>query len=100
MNSFFCTVDSHCNVLHGILKLHTGTLQKLPLLLAKLVLKTKNSSSSLVLGRLQIFPWSSKHSFNGIGHEIIFIAILSLLLVKVWHLLVNVALKECSLGTD
>ena len=49
-----------------------------------------------------MFPWSSKHSFNEIGNEIIFIAILSLyiLLVKVWHLLVNVALKECSLGTD
>ena len=33
---------------------------------------------------------------------IVFIAILSLLLVKVWHLLVNVAvaLKECSMGTD
>ena len=31
---------------------------------------------------------------------LVFIAILSLLLVKVWHLLVNAALKECSLGTD
>ena len=60
----------------------------------------KNSASSLVYGRLHIFPWSSKHSFNEIGHEISVIAILSLLLVKVWHLLVNVALKECSLGTD
>ena len=99
MNRFFVTVDSHCNVPHGIQKLHTGTLQKWPIWLAKLVLKTKNSSSSLVFGRLKIFPWSSKHYLNEIGHEIIFIAILSLLLVKVWHLLVNVALKECLLGT-
>ena len=80
--------------------MHTGTLQKLPIWLARLVLKTKISSSSLVFGRLQIFPWPSKHSFNEIGHEIIFIAILSLLLVKVGQLLVNVALKECSLGTE
>ena len=76
---------------HGIYKLHTGTLQKLPILLEELVLKTK---------KIADFPWSSKHSFNEIGHEIIFIAILSLLLVKVWHLIVNVALKEYSLGTD
>ena len=62
--------------------------------------KTKNSSSSLVFESLQIFPWSGKHSFNEIGHEVIFINILSLLLGKVWHLLINVALKECSLGTD
>ena len=80
--------------------MHTGTFQKMPIRLAKLVLKTKNSLSSLVFGRLQIFSWSSKHSFNEIGHEIILIAIPSLLLVKVWHLLVNVALKECSIGTD
>ena len=75
-------------------------LTKIANLVSKVGTKIKNSSSSLVFGRLQIFPWSSKHSFNEIGHEIIFIAILSLLLVKVWQLLVNVALKECLLGTD
>ena len=75
-------------------------LTKIANLVSKVGTKTKNSWSSLVFGRLQIFPWSSKHSFNEIDHEIIFIAILSLLFVKVWHLLVSVALKECSLGTD
>ena len=62
--------------------------------------KTKNNSSSLVFRSLRIFPRSSKHSVIEIGHEIIFIVIHSLLLVKVGHLLVNVALRECSVGTD
>ena len=86
---------------HIDLKLAYRYLTKIANLVSKVGTKNKkNSLSSLVFGKLQIFPWSSKQSFNEIGYEIIFIAILSLLLVKVWHLLVKVALKECSLGTD
>ena len=48
------------------LKITYRYLTKIANLVSKVGTKNKNSSSSLVFGRLQIFQCSSKHSFNEI----------------------------------